>query len=225
VVIILVVAAAASYYLNMQGQISTKTPTSACDTILSTGSNFVESGFTPTCGIGQASDGRLRITVHNYHFAQARDIQFRFAPNQQPVMSDEVFMLVNVTIENIGEGNTSVGAGWGAAVLNDTSYVDGVTNFIVNASFPSTYPNQTIPDYVRGGGMYLPPGSKADFWIFFYVPFSRVVSSNMVEASGFRLQLVTYTEFSYGGTYIGNGGFNCQKVACQETDTEFVIQP
>ena len=133
-------------------------------------------------------------------------------------------MLVNVTVENIGGGNTSVGAGWEAGVLNGTSYVGGVTNFIVNASFPSTYPNQTIPDYERGGGIYFPPGSKADFWIFFYVPFSQVASSNIAEASGFRLQLITYKEFSYGGTYMGNAGFNCRKVACQDTNTEFVIQ-
>jgi len=224
-VVIILVVAAASYYLNTQGQLNTQTPTSACATILSTGSNFVEKGFATACGIDQASDGRLKITVHSYHFAQASDIQFRFAANQQPVLPDEVFILVNVTVENIGGGNTTVGAGWEATVLNGASYVDGVTNFIVNASFPSTYPNQTIPDYERGGGIYLPPGSRADFWIFFYVPFSRVVSSNIAEATSFRLQLVTYKEFSYGGTYIENGGFNCQKVACQDTNTEFVIQP
>lgn len=217
VIVILVLASVVNYDLNPQKP--------SCDSVLPTASRFFESGLTPVCGIGESADGRLRITIHNYYFARAGDIQFHFAPNEQPPLPDEVFMVVNVTVENIGGGNTSIGAGWEAAVLNDTSYVSGVTNFIANSTF-NTYPNQTIPDHVGVCAcFYLPPGARADFWVFFYIPFGlHVVSSNILEASSFRLQFMMYRELGYGGTYEGDGAFGCLKIACQNPNIEFVIQ-
>ena len=217
-VIILSVALVVEYYTSNQ-----KRP--ECNPDLPGSSNFIQTGFTPVCGVDEASDGRLDIAVHNFHFAQAKDIQFHFAPNQQSPLPDEVFMVVNVTVENVGGGNTTVGAGWEAEILNSTSYVEGVTNFIANATFHNTYPNQTIPNYAQWAGLYLPPGSHSDFWIFFYVPFPTVDSSNIVETSNFRLQFLVYRELSYGGTYLGNGSMNCRTIACQTPDVEFIVQP
>lgn len=217
-VVAVVAASSAGYYLASQ----THGSTSTCDSVIPQDSPFKESGFAQVCGIGLASDGRLTIAVHNSLFLQEKDIPFRFASYQQTPLPAEVFLLVNVTIRNVGGGNTDVGAGFQAAVLNGSSYVD-TTQFIANASFTGMHPNQTIPNYMRGGGVYLPPGSRVDLWLIFYVPFPRVLDSNIVEASNFRLQLVTYSEFGYGGTYVGNGGYNCQKVACQDTHVEFVV--
>jgi hypothetical protein len=205
---------------------SSNSPKSPCDSIPKDSNVFV-AGLTPTCGTGQASDGRLSITVNNYHFAQTSGISFHFAQNQQAPLPDEVFLLVNVTVQNIGGGNTSLGAAWGAALLNGTSYVYG-TNFVANASFPGTYPNETIPDYLqpgRGSAIDLPPGSTTNFWVIFYIPFGvNIASTDITKATSLKLQLVTFKELTYGGDAEGYGAFNCQKVACQNPNAEFVIQ-
>ena len=51
-----------------------------------------------------------------------------------------------------------------------------------------------------------------------------MVPANLDEASSFKLTFVTFRELTYGGTAEGYGAFNCQKVACQNPDTEFIIQ-
>ena len=196
-----------------------------CNSLIPNASSYFETGLTPVCGAGQASDGRLNITVHNYYFAQEKDVLFQFASNEQTPLPYEVFMFVNVTVVNVGGGNTSIGAGWEAVLLNGTSPVNGVTNFIANATFAS-YPNRTIPDYEgECGCFFLPPGSRVDFWVIFYVPFgTHVVSTNINQAQGFKLKIMMYRELGYGGIWIGYGGFNCQKVACQEPDVQFIIK-
>jgi hypothetical protein len=141
-----VVTFSAGYFLASQ------THGSTCDSIIPQNSPFKESGFAQACGIGVASDGRLTIAVHNFRFLQEKDIQFHFAPYQQTPLPTEVFLLVNVTVRNVGGGNTDIGAGFQVAVLNGSSYVD-TTQFMANASFASMYPNQTIPNYQRGGGV------------------------------------------------------------------------
>ena len=200
----------------------------SCNFVKTNWPSYLESGLTHICATDSSSDGRLQITVHNYHFARAGDIQFHFAPNEQTPLPDDVFMLVNVTVVNIGDGNTTIGAGWEAGLLNGTTEIPGVTNFIANATFPGTYPNITIPDHVGSNGcgcFYLPPSSKADFWIFFYVPFGfDIKSGNVVQAQGFNLQIVSYRELGYGGTYEGGGSFGCVEVACQHPDVQFIIE-
>jgi len=178
---------------------------SFCSSLLSSDPQVSEAGYSAVCGISQASDGRLSIAVHNYHFDQAKNIQFHFSSNQQPPLPDEVFLLVNVSVTNIGGGNASIGG----------------TMFIANASFTATYPNQTIPDI--NGGLYLPPGSKTDFWIFFYVRFQPVASSDLAAASGFKVEFVTFNENSYGGNYLGQGAYDCKETACQRPDVELII--
>lgn len=143
-------------------------PSSSCDPIIGATSYVMETGYSYVCGNGHATDGRLDVGVHNYHFVQTKNIQFRFSPNEQAPLPDEVFMSANVTVTNVGGGNVSMGGGGFSWIFNGSAPVTN-SMFIANATFPNTYPNQTIPD--ENGGLYLPPGSKTDLWIFFDVRF------------------------------------------------------
>jgi len=98
-------------------------------------SNIIRPGYSLTCGAGSASDGRLKITVHNYYFAQAKDINFTPAPGIQLPGPDYVFLVMNVTIVNVGGGNVSVGGGWVAVMLNGSTYTGTASNFVNNATF------------------------------------------------------------------------------------------
>jgi hypothetical protein len=62
------------------------------------------------CGQSTVSDRYLTITVPNYHFANGKDIQFAEDPSS-------VFLLANVTVENIGSENGPVDAVWFAILL------------------------------------------------------------------------------------------------------------
>lgn len=205
-----------NYFLN-----SDKKNTS-CDSLIPASSSYFESGLTPVCGINDASDGRLMITFNSYHFAQAKDIQFHFSPNEQPPLPYEVFLLLNVTVENLGGGNTSIGGGWQVVLRNGTSLLPVSSTFIANATFPGTFPNETIPD--RSGGLYLPPGSNASLWIFIYIPLGNPVSSDINKTSSLSLQFLMYRELTYGGTYEGDGSFGCLKVACTNPNVQFIIE-
>ena len=217
VLVVSAVAAVSGYnFLNSHRKNTT------CDSALPSSSTYFENGFTPVCGINDASDGRLRITFNNYHIAQAKDIQFQFSPNEQPPLPNEVFLLLNVTVDNLGGGNTSIGGGWQVVLLNGTSSLPESSNFIANATFPGTFPNQTIPD--RNGGLYLSPGSNVSLWVFIYIPLGNSVSSNINKTSDFRLQFLMYRELTYGGTYEGDGSFGCLKVACTNPDVQFIIK-
>lgn len=221
-ILLTLVVALGSLYFNKPAQ----QQNSGCASIINTTSVFYQNGFAHVCGIGQATDGRLKITYHNYHFAQRKDIQFQFSPNQQSPLPYEIFLLVNVTVANIGGGNTSLGAGFEMALMNGTSYV-GTTQFIANATFPDTFPNQTIPNYLGSveNIMYLPPNSTVNLWLIFYVSFPKLQSTNINQTSNFKPTLLTYREFTYGGTFVSlAGGFDCRKVPCQNANTEFIIK-
>jgi hypothetical protein len=195
-----------------------------CSSFENSFTSYFLRGYTHVCGADNASDERLNITVHNYHFADAKEILFHFAPNEQAVPQDEVFLLVNITVQNVGGGNTSIGAGFQAAVQNGTSFADA-TQTIVNASFPDSYPDQVIPDYeYKCGCLFLPPGAVVNLWLFFNIALIRLTSSDLNQTANFKLQLLTYQENGYGGNYEGYGGFNCQVIPCQETHTEFLIR-
>ncbi len=192
-----------------------------CDQMIASASYLSEPGYSYACGDSQVTDGRISITVHNYHFARTRDIQFRFGQNQQAPLPDEVFLLANVTVANVGGGNMSMGGGWFAWIFNGTKPLTN-TMFIANATFPNNYPNETIPDL--NGGLFLAPGARIDLWVFFYVRFSPVLSSDIMQASGFVLHFVTFNENSYGGIYLGGGQYDCQKSACQRPSVELIVR-
>jgi hypothetical protein len=212
----LVIVAVFVYYSVYSSKLS-----ASCVSVIGSMTNVTTPGYSYVCGSGSASDGRLSVSVHGYRFDQAKNIQFQNSSNQQPLLPDEVVLLVNASIANIGGGNVSIGGGWWAWILNGTYSILN-TNLIANATFPNTYPNQTIPDV--NGGLYLAPGGKADLWLFFYVRFQNVQSSNINQASGFKLEFVTFYENSYGGTYLGGGAYDCRKVPCQTPHVEFIVR-
>ena len=176
-----------------------------------------ESGFTYVCGTGSASDGRLSITLHNYHFDEAGRINFEPGSNQVNPPSSSLFLLANVTISNVGSGNTSLGGGFSVQVTNGTGSFQN-QNYIENASFPGTYPNKTIPDI--NGGLYLPAGSNVDLWIMFYIPNPGSEAANLLV-----LQYFSYRELFYGGNYEGNGAFGCPNPPSCYLSVDFVVTP
>jgi len=224
VVSVIVVAAITVVYYGSESPPVT-TQDNSCDSIVSKGLSYLTSGYTYVCGIGSALDGRLNITVHNYRFDQAKNIGFEPNPYEQLPLPDTVILLVNVTVENIGGGNATMGAGFQAAVLNGTSYA-GATQTIANVSLPNLSPNQAIPDYLgRCGCIYLPPEGRANLWLLFYISFTSLTNSSIAQASAFKLQFLTYWEHGYGGSYLGYGAFSCRTTPCQDLRVEFIIAP
>jgi hypothetical protein len=190
-----------------------------CSEVIGRDTRIAQAGYSYSCGSTTASDGMLSITYHDYHFAVAKDLDLNFHSTNdtgpQAIDSNEVFLLVNITLTNVGSGNTSVGGGWSAWVTNGKSWVS-TTDTFVNASFPDTYPNQTLPG--GNGGLYLPPGATADLWLFF-----SVETPSINQTAGFQLQYLTFIDQDYGGTYLGGGAYNCQQVACTDPKTELII--
>jgi hypothetical protein len=173
----------------------------------------VESGYTALAGNRTVSDGRISITVNNYHFEEAENIDF--VPSLALVPT-AVFILVNVTVVNVGPGNTSIGPSW--VFMQNGSSIIGNTNFVYNASFPvGVYPNQTYPENV--GGIYLPPGKETTFWYLFYVPYSESLGLSGVEPTITLKALVYYEQF-YGGNYEGDGGYSGSS---QDLKVQFIV--
>lgn len=188
-----------------------------CQSLVASGFKLQpESGFTYICGNMTASDGRLSIIVHKYRFAQAQNISFENSPNEPKPAPQDVFAIVNTTVVNVGPGNFTLGGGFLAQIAGNTFPPVQNTDFSINATFPGTYPNQTLPNI--NGGIYMPPGRRADFWLLFFVP--NATSTIMPSLS---LQYFGYRELRYGGNYIGGGGFSCIAGTCQTTLTEFII--
>jgi len=186
-------------------------------------SRIVEQGYTDFCGSVSASDGKtLKITIDGYTFAQTKYLNFTSEPGYQLPEAYDVFLVVNVTVQNVGTGNTSMGPLW-MTLSKGSGYVNNNTEFYANATIPrGVFPNMTAPDV--NGDIYLPPGSTVRYWAWFYVPFSNLNQSGNIDLTrNISLQTMTYPESSYGGDYEGHGGFSCLPNPCQNPDVLFVI--
>ncbi|MGI0090911.1 MAG: hypothetical protein ACREBS_04310 [Nitrososphaerales archaeon] len=191
---------------------------SSCTSIITKGFKHTESGFAPVCGNGSATDGRLEILVHNYYFAHARDIPFEPSSSVGP---SEVFLLVNVTVSNVGSGNTSIGGGFYDDAI-DGSQVVGNGEYVDNVTFLKDYPNHTMP--AVEGGVFLPPGSRQDIWLLFYIPTAdNGNNQTTISLASFRLQYLLFNEQGYGGDYEGGGAFICMPVPCENPKMQFII--
>lgn len=180
-------------------------------------SQFTENGFSYVCGNGSASDGRLIIVVHNHHFAQARNIPFQPPSSVGPA---DVFLLINVSISNVGGGNTSVGGAFFVQVTDGSPQSIGNGEYIDNVSFPNEYPNYSMPE--NSGGLYLPPGAKADLWLLFYLPIQGTENNQTtISLSNLQLQYLLFNELGYGGYYNDNGSFGCGP--CETLKVKFII--
>lgn len=168
-----------------------------CNSVYASYPEWFTKGYSYVCGIGSASDGHINITIHNYHFAQAKDIQFRFAPNQLPPDPDELFLLINVTYINVGKQAIPINPAW-VNVSTGASYC-ATTEFVANATFSGTYPNQTYPDVISGPtNFFLLPGQKLDLWLFFYMPYLDCHASAEYANSHYKLSLFIYYDSECG---------------------------
>lgn len=140
---------------------------------------------------------------------------FSPGPNEGKPLPGEIFVIVNVTIANTGFGNASISSGFVQVAGSGFAPVTN-TNWVMNATFPGEYPNRAYPDI--SGGVNLPPGAALDTWLLFYVPYAT--ANNL---GGLYLQFFWYRETSYGGNYIGHGGYDCRYDKCQATLVQMIF--
>jgi hypothetical protein len=184
-------------------------------------------------GVGSASDGRLKITLNNYHFDVGSDILFQGGGGASVDKNTSVstattgyaygydadyglYVLLNMTFQNVGSGPAPIGAGW-VAIGNSTSSL-GNGEYFANATFPGEFPNASLASHIAWGGQNLPAGSSLTVWLIFGI---NGVSLKQATSS-LVLQNYTYYEQEYGGVYEGSGAYRCP---CQTPMVEFVIRP
>jgi hypothetical protein len=214
IVIVALVVAATAFLVSSPNQFST-----SC-TSLGIGSatyHNPEPGFEYVCGRTSVSDGRLLITLNNYRFAGGSSIDWvcsgAVINGSTECSSSDVYLLVNATIKNVGEGNASIGADFYVSLNNSVGQSVGNGEYGTNAVFPGQYPNASVP--AQNGGTYLPPGGRVTYWFIFYVP-----NTGLKDTQNLRLQYLDWTEIGYGGTWMENGGFRCP---CQDTHVHLVV--
>jgi hypothetical protein len=210
-------AVSAAFYL-VQGE--APYPSVSC-AALSVNPNALplQGGLSYICGQETVSDARLNLTLNNYRFADGRLIDWAppgTSANGSSYGSSGVYLLANITVKNIGSGQTSIGPTLLVSVNNSLGQQIMNSEYGAGAWFPGEYPNASIP--AASGGVFLPPGTKVTYWFIFYMP--DVTFSDM---PNLKLYALALTEFSYGGTWEGNGGFSCTPVPCQSPQTELIV--
>ena len=151
-------------------------------------------------GVATATDGRLAITIDSWLVANNNYTEF--PGNGYP--DNEYFLVVNLTIANLGNGNASVPSGFVSATVSEAG-------MNVSNSWFRAHSN-------RSGEVTLPnnlfPGSTESGWWAFYMPGAGPSAS---------LLLLDYWETYYGGTYLGDGGYG--PPLGSTLNIEFEIQP
>jgi len=157
----ILLAGGAAFYL-LQG--GSEFPSPSCRA-LSLGWSDIprqQGGFTYMCGLGSVSDGRIDLTLNNYRFADGSTIEWQCSGalnGSSGCSSSGVYLLANVTLTNIGEGDAPIGPDLYVNVSDTGSPSLHIGNgeYGADAIFPGQYPNRSIP--AVSGGTYLP--SKA----------------------------------------------------------------
>jgi len=174
---------------------------SLCSFDLPKNPQIVWSGFRPVCGVRSVASGGISITVHSYYFSKAADIGFQFmGANESPLDPNDVFLLVNVSVNNLSNNNITTGIFW-ALVTDDDNSAYYVTQYVANATF-SSYPHIAFPSHKTWAGVVLPPGGHVDMWLIFYIPFSTESPENINRTSSYILSYLTYNEWNYEGQNI-----------------------
>jgi len=188
----------------------------------------VEQGVTYFCGLGSVSDGKLSFAVHSYNITYWQDLPFTsyFPASDSFAMNGTLFLMVNLTVSNVGSGNASIlGSSFNVQVTDVNGDSFGVDQYPMSIAV-------SIPGYTMLGGntsLYLPPGSSADRWLLFnfleYNPASCRSPCGSQEPSipsmgKLQLDNISYYEDRYGGNYQSNGSLLCP---CQSHQTEFII--
>jgi len=213
VVVLLVVAAIAFL-------VSNHSPFSASCASLGIDSAAVpnpDPGFTYVCGQTSVSDGRLSITLNNYHIADGGSIDWvcsgAVINGSSGCSSSGIYLLVNATVRNVGNGNASVSADLYVHLNNSMGSAIANGEYGANAVFPGQHPGASVP--AQNGGADLPPGGVATYWFIFYVP-----NITLKDTSNLKLWYLGWPEWEYGGAWEGNGSFACP---CVDTRVQLVV--
>jgi hypothetical protein len=177
-----------------------------------------QGGYSYLCGLGSVSDGRLAITLNNYRFVDGSTIDWRCpgtSLNGSSCLSSGVYLIANVTVDNVGKGNTSMGPSLYFDANNSAGQSIANGEYGADAVFPGLSPNASIP--AVGGGVHLPPGASVTYWYIFYAP--KVAVSDVHDLT---LHWLSYAEVEYGGTWNGYGN-SCVPVPCQDPMTELIV--
>ncbi len=157
--------------------------------------------WTVVRGAGSASDGRIAISVGASRLASV------------PVYGGgtrDVFLLVNLTFVNVGPGNTSVNAGWFVGVTwNGTEY----TNTWFQVTGAEAAGELPIP-YVLASSQHV------SGWLAFFI--APLPDASAKTLAALQIEKVAYYETSYGGRYVGNGGWSG---AIEQLRVRFEITP
>jgi hypothetical protein len=192
----------------------------SCDALSVTPKNypFAESSFAYVCGQQSVSDGRLSVTLNGYRFADGSSIDWQCPAGSHNGSSSSCpvsgfFLLVNATIQNVGSGNASVGPSF-QVWMSDTAGSPVENGELgANASFPGQHPSSSIPSV--DGGVYLPPGAKASYWLIFNLP-----GVSQRDTPDLTLKYLVLRELSYGGEWEG-GSFACGP--CETPDVQLIV--
>jgi hypothetical protein len=177
-----------------------------------------ENGLTYLCGTKTVTDGRLSMTLNNYEYANGNTLDWEcptINSNGTDCSTSGVLLLANITIANIGKGNTSLGPNVYVNVTNGAKFV-GNGELGANALFPGKYPNQSVP--ATNGGTFLAPGKSLTYWFVFWLP-----STATTDIPSLKLNNLSFVETVYGGDWEGGGQFGCIPVSCQNPLVDLIL--
>lgn len=150
-------------------------------------------------GVGAASDGRLSINIDSW--LMANNNYTEFPGDGYP--STEYFLVLDLTLANVGHGNASIPGIMFATVSEGGRDVS-------NTWFWA--PSNRASELPSGDNLF--PGSSMTGWWAFFVPGGTSSSSFVV---------LNYTETEYGGAYLGNASYGSPIPAL--LDVVFEIEP
>lgn len=219
VIVSLVLAGSFAYYLLKSGS-DFPSPSCAALSVAWTNLPYQQSGFRYFCGQNAVTDGRIKISLDSYRFADGSSIDWVCPSNvdngSSRCSSSGIFLLANITVENVGSGNTSIGPTFFAQVNDSSGTLIANGEYGADAVFPGQNPSTSIPPV--DGGTFLPPAAKATYWFIFYMP-----NTALSDVPSLKLHSLSFPELSYGGDWLGGGSYRCMPVPCQNPDTELII--
>ncbi|HVB95971.1 MAG TPA: hypothetical protein VND41_05160 [Nitrososphaerales archaeon] len=177
-------------------------------------------GYEYVCGRNSVSDGRLSITLNNYHFVDGTNIDWQCSSAFRNGSSGcigiggpGVYLIVNATVENVGGGGAHMGPFFDIWLKNDSggpSFSSG--EYDAAALFPGQSPNMSVP---APSSTYLPPDGSVSYWFIFNMP-----DVTLNGTQGLKLQYLVWQEFSYGEILNDSGQWECP---CSDTQVRLAV--
>ena len=208
-----------AFYL-LQGGSEFPSPSCAALSVTWVNLPVQQSGGSYVCGRSTVTDGYVKVSLGSYKFVDGSTIDWTCPSNVNgsSCSNSGTFLLANVTIDNVGGGNFSIGPEF-FAQLNDSS-----GNLVVNqefgaeATFPGQYPSEAMP--AVNYGTLVHPHSGGTYWLIFYLP-----NVAMGDVPYLKLRALSLFVPDYGGDWMGPGSFACGPVACQNPNDVLIVLP